>query len=115
VEPFVEIVRFVVAGVAVGVTEVVTKLHAAKGGLPVQERFTAPPKLAFTDDTVTVTAGLACPLVVEVLSGEIAMEKSTGAAATLVTNASVFPPYVPWKADLRGKLSAFAELVDPVR
>jgi hypothetical protein len=87
----------VVAGVLVGVREVAAKLQPANGGLPVQERFTAPPKLAFTDDTVTVTAALVSPLVVETLDGETAIEKSGGAAATLVTNTSAAPPpYVPW-------------------
>jgi hypothetical protein len=90
--PFVEMVRLEVAGVALGVTEVALKLQAAFEGLPPQERVTALPKGAFTDDTVTVMAGVVCPLVVEMLVDDIATEKSGGAAPTFATKPSANPP-----------------------
>jgi hypothetical protein len=82
-------VRLDVAGAPLGVTESVLKLQPAWAGSPEQERFTAPPKAAFTDDTVTVMVPVAWPLVVEMVVGETAIEKSAGAAPTLATNASV--------------------------
>src|SRR3981081_391398 len=93
-EPFVEIVRVAVPGLPLppGVTEVVLKLQAAFDGFPPQESVTPAPKAAFTEDTVTVMAAVVCPLVVEMLVGEIATEKSAGAAPTLATNASARPP-----------------------
>ena len=91
-EPLVEIVRVAVPGLLPGVTEVVLKLQAAWEGFPEQESVTGWPKAAFTDDTVTAMAAVVCPLVVEMLVGEMATEKSAGAAATLATNASARPP-----------------------
>src|SRR5437879_1083696 len=88
VEPFVEIVRVAVSGLAPGVAEVLLKLHAALEGFPEQERATALPRAALTDDTVTVMVEVFCPLVTETLLGEIATEKSAGAAPTLATKAS---------------------------
>jgi hypothetical protein len=61
VVPFVEMVRLEVTGVAPGVTEVALKLQPAFEGLPPQERVTALPYAAFTDDTVTVIAGGCLP------------------------------------------------------
>jgi hypothetical protein len=85
-------VRLEVTGVAPGVTEVALKLQPAFEGLPPQERVTALPYAAFTDDTVAVIAGVVCPLVVEILVGETATEKSAGAGPTLATKASARPP-----------------------
>jgi len=76
-------VRLEVTTAVPGVTEVVLKLQAAFEGLPPQERVTALPYAAFTDDTVTVMAGVVSPLVVEMLVGETATEKSGGAGPTL--------------------------------
>lgn len=58
VDRLVEMVRLEVAAVLVGVTEAEVKLHAASVGKPTHDKATAWPKLAFTDDTVTVAAGV---------------------------------------------------------
>src|SRR5258708_1157257 len=92
VEPLVEIVRVGVLGLLPVDTGVVVKLQGGLEGFPEQESVTGWPKAAFTDDTVTVMAAVVCPLVVEMLVGEMATEKSGGAAPTLATNASARPP-----------------------
>lgn len=91
-DPFVLIVRFDVWAVLPGVTELLLNWQAACVGKFPHDRVTACPKLAFTDETVTVTVPVGCPLVAETLDGVAATEKSAGAAATLATNPSASPP-----------------------